>query len=137
MSLLGTRARDLDRMRRFFALLRRVSGHYRAVMDRSGLSPEDSPVEVLGRFPPTSREDYRDILQPEALARLSGERQASTELAEAADKLIDSPGALQLRTLQTLAEVAAERNSTLIFPIPIELMTLFRPPEKASHPDVP
>ena len=51
VSLLGTRERDLDRMRRFFALLRRVSGHYRAVMDRSGLSPEDSPVEVLGRFP--------------------------------------------------------------------------------------
>jgi phenylacetate-CoA ligase len=74
VSLLGTRERDLDRMRRFFALLHRVSGHYRAVMDRSGLSPEDAPVEVLGRFPPTSREDYRDILQPEALSRHGGNR---------------------------------------------------------------
>lgn len=51
----------------------------------------------------------------------TGELQASTELAEAADKLTASPGALQLRTLQTLAEVATEKNSTLIFPIPIEL----------------
>ena len=36
--------------------------------------PEDSPVEVLGRFPPTSREDYRDTLRPEALSRLGGDR---------------------------------------------------------------
>jgi regulator of protease activity HflC (stomatin/prohibitin superfamily) len=54
----------------------------------------------------------------------SGELQASAELAEAADKLTASPGALQLRTLQTLAEIATERNSTLIFPIPIELLKL-------------
>ena len=74
MSLIGTRERDLDRMRRFFALLHRVSGHYHAVMECSGLSPEDSPADVLGRFPPTSREDYREILQPEALSRLSGDR---------------------------------------------------------------
>ena len=40
VSLLGARERDLDRMRRLFALLHRVSGHYRAVMDRSGLSPD-------------------------------------------------------------------------------------------------
>jgi regulator of protease activity HflC (stomatin/prohibitin superfamily) len=56
----------------------------------------------------------------------SGELQASTELAEAADKLTASPGALQLRTLQTLAEVATERNSTLVFPIPIELLQMFQ-----------
>jgi regulator of protease activity HflC (stomatin/prohibitin superfamily) len=55
----------------------------------------------------------------------TGELEASKELAEAADKLTSSPGALQLRTLQTLAEVATERNSTLIFPIPIELFSMF------------
>ncbi|MGH9300714.1 MAG: slipin family protein [Acidimicrobiales bacterium] len=55
----------------------------------------------------------------------TGELEASRELAEAADKLNDSPGAMQLRTLQTLAEVATERNSTLIFPIPIELLRFF------------
>lgn len=55
----------------------------------------------------------------------TGELEASRELAEAADKLNHSPGAMQLRTLQTLAEVATERNSTLIFPIPIELLRFF------------
>ena len=55
----------------------------------------------------------------------SGELQASAELSEAAEKLTGSPAALQLRTLQTLAEVATERNSTLVFPIPIELLQVF------------
>ena len=54
----------------------------------------------------------------------TGELEASQELAEAATKLAEAPGALQLRTLQTLAEVATEKNSTLIFPIPIELLSL-------------
>jgi phenylacetate-coenzyme A ligase PaaK-like adenylate-forming protein len=74
VSVLETRQRDLDRMSRFFALIHRVSRHYRTVMDRAGLSLNDSPVEVLGSFPPTSREDYRDILHPEALVRLGGDR---------------------------------------------------------------
>jgi regulator of protease activity HflC (stomatin/prohibitin superfamily) len=56
----------------------------------------------------------------------TGELEASQELSEAAQRLSESPGALQLRTLQTLAEVATEKNSTLIFPIPIELLSLFR-----------
>jgi regulator of protease activity HflC (stomatin/prohibitin superfamily) len=55
----------------------------------------------------------------------TGELEASQELAEAADRLNNSPGALQLRTLQTLAEVATEKNSTLIFPIPIEILSGF------------
>jgi regulator of protease activity HflC (stomatin/prohibitin superfamily) len=57
----------------------------------------------------------------------TGELQASQELAEAARKLSEAPGALQLRTLQTLAEVATERNSTLVFPIPIEILDALRP----------
>jgi len=56
----------------------------------------------------------------------TGELQASEELSEAARKLHESPGALQLRTLQTLAEVATERNSTLVFPIPIEFLEAIR-----------
>jgi regulator of protease activity HflC (stomatin/prohibitin superfamily) len=59
----------------------------------------------------------------------TGELQASEELSAAADKLSLSPGALQLRTLQTLAEVATEKNSTLIFPIPVELLSMFKSPE--------
>jgi regulator of protease activity HflC (stomatin/prohibitin superfamily) len=53
----------------------------------------------------------------------TGELEASAELSEAAAKLYESPGALQLRALQTLAEVASEHNSTLVFPVPIELLT--------------
>ena len=52
----------------------------------------------------------------------TGELEASAELSEAAAKLYESPGALQLRALQTLAEVASEHNSTLVFPVPIELL---------------
>jgi regulator of protease activity HflC (stomatin/prohibitin superfamily) len=66
----------------------------------------------------------------------SGELQASQELSEAADRLTASPGALQLRTLQTLAEVATERNSTLIFPIPVELLGMFQRGVPAAVPAV-
>ena len=50
-----------------------------------------------------------------------GELQASGKLREAADELSRNPATLQLRFLQTLTEVAAEKNSTLIFPVPIDL----------------
>jgi len=59
----------------------------------------------------------------------TGELQASEELSAAADKLAGSPGALQLRTLHTFAEVATEKNSTLVFPIPVELLSAFKQPE--------
>ena len=51
-----------------------------------------------------------------------GELQASQKLGEAADVIHRSPGALQLRQLQTMAEISAENSSTIIFPIPIEIM---------------
>jgi regulator of protease activity HflC (stomatin/prohibitin superfamily) len=51
-----------------------------------------------------------------------GEYQASTRLGEAADILSRNPMALQLRYLQTLIEISTEKNSTIIFPLPIELM---------------
>jgi len=51
-----------------------------------------------------------------------GELQAAEKLAQAAQLIASQPAALQLRTLQTLVEVSAERNNTIIFPIPIELM---------------
>lgn len=50
-----------------------------------------------------------------------GEYQASTRLAEAADIMGRHPMSLQLRYLQTLAEVAVENNSTIVFPVPIDL----------------
>jgi regulator of protease activity HflC (stomatin/prohibitin superfamily) len=54
-----------------------------------------------------------------------GEFQAATRLAEAATVIRDHPMALQLRYLQTLREIAAESNSTTLFPIPIDLFKPF------------
>ncbi|MFN8655678.1 MAG: SPFH domain-containing protein [Candidatus Obscuribacterales bacterium] len=51
-----------------------------------------------------------------------GELQAAEKLAQAAAKIGSEPGAMQLRQLQTMVEVSAEKNSTLIFPVPIELL---------------
>jgi regulator of protease activity HflC (stomatin/prohibitin superfamily) len=51
-----------------------------------------------------------------------GEWQASQHLAEAATKLAMAPGAMTLRYLQTLREIAVENSSTTVFPIPIDLL---------------
>jgi regulator of protease activity HflC (stomatin/prohibitin superfamily) len=101
----------------------------------------DAATEVWGVV--VRQVEVRDITLPEQLLRAmarqaeaererrakviaaTGELEASKELGEAAEVLTASPGALQLRTLQTLAEVATERNSTLVFPIPIELLQIF------------
>jgi regulator of protease activity HflC (stomatin/prohibitin superfamily) len=54
-----------------------------------------------------------------------GEFQASAKLAEASDVLSRNPMALQLRYLQTLIEISTEKNSTIIFPIPIDFLKVF------------
>jgi regulator of protease activity HflC (stomatin/prohibitin superfamily) len=54
-----------------------------------------------------------------------GEYQAATKLAEASDILSRNPMSLQLRYLQTLAEISTEKNSTILFPIPIDLISAF------------
>ena len=51
-----------------------------------------------------------------------GEQRASKALSEAAEIISSNPIALQLRYLQTLTGIAAEKNSTIIFPIPMELL---------------
>jgi regulator of protease activity HflC (stomatin/prohibitin superfamily) len=58
-------------------------------------------------------------------ASAEGEYQASTRLSEASEILSKNPMALQLRYLQTLLEISADKNSTIIFPLPIELMKAF------------
>ena len=63
-----------------------------------------------------------------------GELQASETLAQAAKTLATEPSALQLRYLQTVTEIAAENNSTTIFPIPIELFRPFLNPTVQSSP---
>lgn len=111
-----------------------INNELRQVIDQSveGYGVQVRQVEV------------RDITLPEQLLRAmarqaeaererrakviaaTGELEASRELAEAATKLAEAPGAMQLRTLQTLAEVSTEHNSTLIFPIPIEILELIK-----------
>jgi len=54
-----------------------------------------------------------------------GEYQAAEKLGQAADVITRSPGALQLRYLQTLVEISAEKNSTIVFPLPIDIVKPF------------
>jgi regulator of protease activity HflC (stomatin/prohibitin superfamily) len=63
-----------------------------------------------------------------------GEFQAATKLAEASEIISEHPMALQLRYLQTMREIAAEQNTTTIFPFP---MDLFRPFLESIKPDKP
>lgn len=58
---------------------------------------------------------------PQVIAA-EGEQKAARSLKEAAEVIAESPSALQLRYLQTLTSIAAEKNSTIVFPLPLELM---------------
>jgi len=60
-----------------------------------------------------------------------GELQASAQLAQAAGVMSSQPSALQLRYLQTLTEIAVEKNSTIIFPLPLDLVQPFL--DMANH----
>jgi len=86
------------------------------------------------------RVEVKDVTLPESMKRsmsrqaeaererrarvisADGEFQASKKLAQAAATMSADPAALQLRLLQTVAEVAAEKNSTLVMPFPVELL---------------
>jgi regulator of protease activity HflC (stomatin/prohibitin superfamily) len=59
-----------------------------------------------------------------------GEFQASQRLADAATIISTNPAALQLRFLQTLTEVASEQSSTIIFPVPLDIISAFLPKDK-------
>jgi regulator of protease activity HflC (stomatin/prohibitin superfamily) len=97
------------------------------------------------------RVEVKDISLPESMKRsmsrqaeaererrariiaADGEYQASKKLAQAATVMAADPAALQLRLLQTVVEVAAEKNSTLVMPFPVELLRFF---DRASLPAV-
>ena len=87
----------------------------------------DLPQEMqraIARQAEAERERRAKVINAE------GEFQAAARLAEAAVIIAKEPTALQLRYLQTLVEVSAEKNSTLIFPVPIDLLTPFLKKEK-------
>ncbi|MER3422477.1 MAG: hypothetical protein C4293_03850 [Nitrospiraceae bacterium] len=80
----------------------------------------DLPQEMqraIARQAEAERERRSKVIHAE------GEFQAAQRLAEAANVMSQNPIALQLRYLQTLVEIAAEKNSTTIFPIPIDIIT--------------
>src|SRR6266487_4452384 len=82
----------------------------------------DLPQEMqraIARQAEAERERRAKIINAE------GEYQAAARLAEAAAVISKEPAAMQLRYLQTLAEIATENNSTTIFPIPVELLKAF------------
>lgn len=82
----------------------------------------DLPVEMqraIAKQAEAERERRAKVIHAE------GELQASVKLTEAATVLSAEPAALQLRYLQTLAEISVEKNSTIIFPLPIEFLKPF------------
>jgi regulator of protease activity HflC (stomatin/prohibitin superfamily) len=122
----------------------------------------DSPA--LGWGVQIDRVEIKDVALPETMKRsmsrqaeaererrsrvivAEGELQASETLAKAAEVMAQNPAALQLRLLQTVVEVAAEKNSTLVLPFPVELLRFLEgatparaaPPPPAPHrPAVP
>lgn len=90
-----------------------------------------------------SRVEIRDVVLPEQMQRAmarqaeaererrakivsaQGELEASERLAQAATMMATAPGAMQLRTLQTMAEISMGGSSTIIFPLPVELLHAF------------
>ena len=64
------------------------------------------------------------------IVHAEGEFQAAQKITEAANIIAKEPAALQLRYLQTLSAIATERTSTLIFPLPLEMLSAFMPKEK-------
>jgi regulator of protease activity HflC (stomatin/prohibitin superfamily) len=108
----------------------------------------DSPA--LGWGVHIDRVEIKDVALPESMKRsmsrqaeaererrarvitADGELQASEKLAHAAQAMTVHPAALQLRLLQTVVEVAAEKNSTLVLPFPVELLRFL---ERATPPE--
>ncbi len=83
----------------------------------------DLPTEMqraIAKQAEAEREKRAKIIHAE------GEFQASSQLARAAEVMSANPTTLQLRYLQTLTEIATEKNSTIIFPVPIDILEVFK-----------
>jgi regulator of protease activity HflC (stomatin/prohibitin superfamily) len=112
----------------------KVNAHLKDVID----APTEEPWGIR-----VERVEVKDVSLPESMKRsmsrqaeaererrariisADGEYQASKKLAQAAAVMSADPAALQLRLLQTVVEVAAEKNSTLVMPVPVELLRFF------------
>ncbi|MCP4406277.1 MAG: slipin family protein, partial [Gammaproteobacteria bacterium] len=78
---------------------------------------DESMVRAIAKQAEAERERRAKIIHAE------GELQASDKLLAAANIIAQNPQALQLRYLQTLNDIAGQQNSTIVFPLPIELLS--------------
>ncbi len=86
------------------------------------LKSVDLPEQIqraMGKQAEAEREKRAKIIAAE------GELMASQQLLDAANKLSENPTAIQMRYLQTLTEIAVEKNSTIVFPLPMEFLKAF------------
>ena len=111
----------------------KLSGRLREIIDSATepwgvevtaveLKSVDLPEQIqraMGKQAEAEREKRAKIIAAE------GELMASQQLLDAANKLSENPTAIQMRYLQTLTEIAVEKNSTIVFPLPMELMRAF------------
>src|SRR3954451_24653279 len=110
----------------------RINNELRIALDEQtepwGISVENVEIRDVGLPEQMQRAMARQAeAERERRAKIisaDGEFQASSRLAEAASAMAVAPGAMHLRTLQTMSEIAVEHNSTIIFPIPTEVFAV-------------
>ena len=89
----------------------------------------ESMIRAIARQAEAERERRAKIIHAE------GEMEASEKLLQAAQMLARQPQAMQLRYLQTLGNIAGDRSSTIVFPVPIDLVTAIGGGKSADHTD--
>jgi regulator of protease activity HflC (stomatin/prohibitin superfamily) len=111
----------------------RISVHIQEILDKDtdpwGIKVSKVEIKHIDLPPVMQRAMAKQAeVERERRAKVihaDGEYQASTKLSEAATTISKDPAALQLRFLQTLSEVGVEKNSTLLFPIPVDFFKKF------------
>mgnify|MGYP000409832468 CR=1 FL=1 len=89
---------------------------------------DESMIRAIARQAEAERSRRAKVIHAE------GEKQASVRLREAAEELSQQPQAIQLRYMQTLIDIAADKNSTIVFPLPLDLIEpLMKLKEKREH----
>jgi regulator of protease activity HflC (stomatin/prohibitin superfamily) len=124
--------------------------------DRDAINSElkaviDAPTEDWGVA--IDRVEIKDIALPEGMRRsmsrqaeaerdrrarviaAQAELEASEKLTQASERMSAAPGALQLRLLQTVTDVASDKNSTLVMPLPVELLRFFESATASHDPE--
>ncbi|NOZ73122.1 MAG: slipin family protein [Chloroflexi bacterium] len=118
--LLSRRERINQELQRIIDLATEPWGIKVAVVEVKDVELPSTMQRAMARQAEAERERRAKIIHAE------GEYSASQQLAEAAKVMAKSPGAIQLRYLQTLTEIAVEQNSTIIFPLPLEFLRSFQ-----------